>query len=505
MSDLAAAWDAAKPLQGDWEAAAPKKEPSTYAVAVNAGNKGMAGIPDAFLNTGNRVWNLLKAGVGTAATAAGRPDLAPDLTPEPNLVHRAFKGMGLIRDEAEPSNAKQRIVDTIMQGGVGMAANPAGSLRQMLANTATGAAGGAAAGGTKEITGSDQAAIAAGMLAPTLAQKAGGMGRAKVEEQLIRQRANEVRDATLKEGQEAGYVIPPSAVNPSKTNKILESIAGKAAVGQEAAIRNQPVTNKLAAQELGYAEGTPITKDLLNKYRNDVAQPYREVADLSPAAATALERLKEARYNARDYEKHYNVSADPKSRAEAKKYGEQAEMLETELEKMAVKAGKLELVDQLRASRQKIAKSYDIENGLNIGNADVSAPSIGRSLDGGAKMTGNLETIGKFQQAFPTFNREAASIPTPGVSKSAPVVGAILGTQGAGAAGAPGMLAGGLPLLSGPARSLVLSPTYQKYMAKADYSPGMIAKLMSELPPNTPPEVALQSLLLSRAVAERGQ
>ena len=52
---------------------------------------------------------------------------------------------------------------------------------------------------------------------------------------LARQEAqNQVRDATLRRAQDAGYVLPPSAVNPSMGGNAAESFAGKSALNQEA-------------------------------------------------------------------------------------------------------------------------------------------------------------------------------------------------------------------------------------------------------------------------------
>ena len=88
-------FEAAKPtasMQAEWEQAAPTGKPSNLAVAGNAAVKGLAAIPDAVLNTPVNAWNLLKMAFGTAAGAAGRPDITSniEITPSPNVVHRAL-------------------------------------------------------------------------------------------------------------------------------------------------------------------------------------------------------------------------------------------------------------------------------------------------------------------------------------------------------------------------------------------------------------------------------
>lgn len=506
--------------------------PSDASVALNSTNKGIASLPDALLNLPNKVMNLGRAAVGTGAIALGRPDLAPDLTPDPNYAQRGMRALGMTSEKAEPTNARQRIIDAMVQGGVGMAVAPARSGGQLAANVLQGVVGGGAAGTTQEATGNDALAISAGMLAPVGANAAANRARQKVADAAIARSANEVRDQSLAAGREEGYVVSPSTVKPSFMNNRLESIAGKAALKQEATIRNQGITNKIAARELDMPEGTAITEGKLKAYRAEVAEPYREAAKLptlppdrvsgmkgsfaspyplfGPKKLTAeqtVRDLKQARYDANNKWKEANRTGQVSSLEEAKALSAKVESLEAHLEATAAAAGKTELVAQLRDARQKIAKSYDIERSLNLGNADISAPTLGRALDNGAKLSGGLETIGKFQQGpGRQFMGEGSSVPTPGVSALEPY--AMAGAGAAGSAlsgGVGGIIAGGFPLIRGPVRSLLLSKPYQRFMASPDYSPGVVNKLLSQMPPGTSPEVALQAMLIARAIAERNQ
>ncbi len=79
--------------------ASVKESPAAYQVGVNAVNKGMANTIDMLLNAPQNVANLARAGFGTAAIAAGRPDLAPEIRPTPDLARRAFTALGGIRPE----------------------------------------------------------------------------------------------------------------------------------------------------------------------------------------------------------------------------------------------------------------------------------------------------------------------------------------------------------------------------------------------------------------------
>lgn len=486
-------------LRLESEQAPRKAMPTNTAVAGNAINKGLADFPDMFLNAPTHAWNLGKAAVGTAATALGRPDLAPDLTPNLDLGRKAMEGMGFIHDDAEPQTGLQRVLASALRSGTMGMFNPAVGVKQAVSNMAISGAGGGAGAATKEATGSDTAAIVASMLTPMAVQGAKSRAQSQVAEAQIRQNANSVRDETASNARAAGYVLPPTELRPNALNNVLESIGGKAAIKQEASLRNQPVTNRLAAEELGLPKGTALTEGILKDFRKDAAQPYREIAAISPVAEKALERLKQARADATAQYKFYDRSLDPEALAKAKTLSARAETLETAIEKAATKAGRPELVNELREARQKIAKSYDIERALNAGDANINAATLGRAYDKGKPLTGNLETIAKFAEGPGTkFVREGSAVPAPGVSAMNAIVGSILGGGGAAAFGPAGLALAAAPFARGGVRDLVLSKPYQKMMGTPDYSPGMINRLMASVPANQR-DAVIQALLAAQA------
>lgn len=305
-----------------------------------------------------------------------------------------------------------------------------------------------------------------------------------------------VRDATIKEAQSAGYVLPPTVTGGGTTSKALESLGGKAAIGQEASVRNQQITNKIARAEAGLSENEPISESTLKAARERLAQPYRDIADLSEKAAADLEKLKSTRADAKAQWQFYNRSADPKALKAAEKLDAKAEALEKSIEGEAVKATMGQsalakgLLDRLKESRKALAKNYDVEKALNVGSGDVDAAAIGRMLDkrGEQGVTGGLGTIGRFAEAFPKFARERPSGDSgPGVSKLTPYAAAALGLGGYGASehygmGPWGMSAAALPLLSGPARSIALSKMMQ---TAPEYAPGASVRL-ADLATNNP-------------------
>lgn len=490
-------------LQDDPAPAAPKPEgPSDARVALNATSKAIAGIPDSILNTPTRVWNLLKAGAGTVATAAGKPDLAPNLSEEPDYAKRLLTKLGAIRPEAEPTNSRQRVIDAATQGATGMMINPASTARQVASNVATGTLAGGAAGVTKETTGSDEAAILAGLVVPGAVQGAGNAARAKVADALVKKGQAAESDKVLADARKEGYVVPPASVNPSFLNNRLESLAGKAAIKQQAGQDNQTITNTIAARELGMPPETAITPGKLDAYRHTEAAPYREVAALSNNAKQFLEMLKQSRVDANDWWKFYGRTGDPSAKAKAESLTQAAEAMEIRIQSIAAKAGKPSLVDDLKAARTKIAKAWDIDRALNLGDAGVSAPTLGRAYDKGAPFTDGLETISKFAEGpGRQFVTEGSRIPAPGVSGTELYGQAGLGAAGHAVAGpAGGFLAAGIPLLRGPVRSLLLSKAYQESLGKPNREAGITARAASKIPQQ---DALIQAILMGRTMVEQ--
>lgn len=301
----------------------------------------------------------------------------------------------------------------------------------------------------------------------------------KTAEQAGAQSRNALRDAALAEGRGAGYVVPNSEVAPSFLGNRLESIGGKAAIKQEAAVRNQQVTNALTRQALGLSDDVPISQSTLDNLRKTAGRAYQEVSALSPQAKSDLEALKVARSDATGWFTAYNRSARPDDLAKAKAARELADQLESALEGHAKAAGRDELIPALVDARKQIAKTYTVERALNKATGDVSAPVIGRLYDKGKPLSDGLDTVGRFNQAFPKFTGTGVSTPAAGVSKSEALASLLLGSVGAAGAGPLGITAAAVPLLSHPARALALSPMLQK---TPKYGVGLATRAAAALP-----------------------
>lgn len=496
-------------------------EPSMGQVAANAIPKGLANL----LNTPMTLASLIMQGLANLPMAGHLTSLQ-DAANEPELKANPAmdlaKQVGAVDPAKDPQTGPQRIVDMAIQTAIGAAAVPAGGLAQAAKGAAVGAASGAAAQTTKELTGSDLLAAAVGMATPFAISALSSSSKKLL--------MTPTKEQTFKDAQDVGYVVEPSSVRTPSSK--LETVAGKAAIAQDAAFRNQEVTNKLAAKSIGLPEDTPISMGIIEDVRKEAGKVYQEVADLSPKAARALDQLKQARFEASDYFRYYNKTGDPAAGKQARSWQARADALEKTIDIEAKKIvdvyaarpsspvgnpampiaaprlaqgqttpqietrevgfplpatgkeptsqagsqartinlekvgettqGDPQLLVRLRASRQLIARTHDLERAINLGDGNISAPIIGRMLDQGRPLTGELAIIGRFAQAFPRVTREIAGVPPPGVSGTDAAASAILATGGAAAAGGvEGAVTGLLPLLRSPARNKVLSNGYQ--------------------------------------------
>jgi hypothetical protein len=248
-----------------------------------------------------------------------------------------------------------------------------------------------------------------------------------------------VRRATLEGSRKAGYVVPPATTNPSITNKILESIGGKAATAQDAALRNQSVTNTLARRSVGMADDAPITKDALGAIRSEAGDAYevlRKVGSvaLDQKATQSLDdvaakftgsKLKDALGGGNDIPKIVQaLKAEPLNgdaavdaisllrdkasvaytggdKGLSKAYRELSKTLEDLMERNL--SG--DALKNFRAARQLMAKTHTVEGALNSATGNVSATKLASQLDK-KPLSGDLLTAARFGKGFPNAARE---------------------------------------------------------------------------------------------------
>ena len=355
-----------------------------------------------------------------------------------------------------------------MLGGAYGGLQPTDSMKQRGTNAAFGAAGGVAG----QYVGGKIGQKASSMLADRTARKAAERAQ------------NTVVDQTLNEAHRAGYVFPPTAMNK---NSFLEGISGQFKTQQEAAWRNQQVTNNLMRKDLGLKPNEPVTKQAFQKFFKEQGKAYDDVARINNQAAIELEALKTVRHEAKLHFDHYSRTADPEALLKGQALRQTADGLEKSLESHAMNAGKPELVNNLRKARTNMAKGYTYEDAVRFSTGDVNAGNIAKDYTAGMRgegprLTGNLERIGKVAEARPESMRMRGFSPNP-----TSALDTMAATVAAGASGGtPGLLAAGVPLLRGPVRNYLLSPSVQNALRPkpSDYAVGLTPQLVEKLMTN---------------------
>jgi hypothetical protein len=351
-----------------------------------------------------------------------------------------------------------------------------------------------------------------------------GAGMSKVVSALRGDKLSPQMISAVEKARETGYTVPPTQAGGGIINRALEGMAGKASTLQEASVRNQEITNKLAVKSLGLPEETVLTPEVLANIRNDASSAYEAlknlpkkpavtadttmnriaVAEINPAKM--VEDLKIARKDAEGYYNAYVRSAHPEDLAKAKAFKSQATSLENSLEKYAEEMGQKDLVPALRSARQLIAKTYTVENAMNKTTGTIDAKNLATRLQKGKPMSEELKQIAEFAQAFPKASQMPEKIGgTIGISP--------LDYTAAGLAGGASMLSGEdkgttsattlAALLARPAaRKLVLSaPMQNRLIQQQATAPGAIRQAL----PSSEEAKQLAKILLMQSAGQAAQ
>lgn len=294
-----------------------------------------------------------------------------------------------------------------------------------------------------------------------------------------------------------GATLPPTQVNPSLLNRMLEGFSGKQQTGQVASIKNQEVVNAQARKTLNLPEDTVITPQVLQNYRNVKGQSYealksnnayytdkqfitdvnKRTSELQKLANTTdvsaelnvlnglkqmsfdgdglVEQMKRLRY---DGERN-SMSADPKNAALGKAQKFAARQLEDLAERNLQKFNQPDVMSNFKQARQDIAKSYTIEKSLNAVTGDVSGAKLGERAAQGKIVPSELQALADAAAAYPTAFQNTSRIGSvPGISPLD------VGAAGVAAAssGNPSLLGA---VIGRPAvRAGITSPTFQRNM-----------------------------------------
>ena len=261
-----------------------------------------------------------------------------------------------------------------------------------------------------------------------------------------------VRANTLKDAQQAGLVVPPSSSNPSTANRLIESLGGKMATQQDASMKNQVLANQLANLSLGRPQGAMLTEDALQTVRtnafNQAYKPVRgigtlrldskfekalddatatvdKVAKQYPKLAntqlsetiqslmstaidsdTAVDTIQLLRDRAKDAYRQGDTEGGKAYKSVAKAF---EDAIERSLERRGKDAAKI--LTDFREGRKLIAKTHSVEDALNGGTGNVSIRKLSQQLSKGKPLSGELEMLGRFGQAFPKAAQEITDSP----------------------------------------------------------------------------------------------
>lgn len=345
--------------------------------------------------------------------------------------------------------------------------------------------------------------------------RAGGKAieEASAPELAAKKAINETKDATIKQSLEAGYVIPRSKYNPSTTTSALESVGGKEATGQQAAKNNQYNTDKLAREYLGLPADTAFSKPLMDDLLKSRAEPYREAASL-PSVQTQstsgglikagqtrngriiVDEIKDARDKSRANWKSFNSgmgSSPNEALKDALAADAEVAKLENELEDLAQRNNKPDLLNSLRQSRQELAKIHTVEKAMNPATGEINAANFKREYNKNVPLTGQAKVIADFANAFPSESRLGSNVPAPDVSKLNAVLTGAAGAAGGASGGIPGGIMSGTAAYLAPsiARKMALSKALQKL---PKYEQSMVVKMMKASPKSNPLALALYEM-----------
>lgn len=388
------------------------------------------------------------------------------------------------------------VVGAGLVGGAMGLLQPSTSANETMRNTELGTAGGAAGqwAGSK------------------VAQAVGNSLSRRATTAAVTQQQNAARDAVLTQSRQAGYVVPPTDVNPSGVNTALESLSGKAATRQGAQAANAGVTDKLVSADLGLTPNAPLTRQAIAAVRQPAGQVYQKIGASGPFASDAqyftdlaaagqgvknlqgayagigsqanqdvqnliksvsvathpgpeaVELSKFLRNQAStNFRTAFATGGDPEKLGLARAQSQVADAVEDMIGRNLQQSGNGALAQQWQDARTLIAKSYQAQSAFKGGHFD--ATKLAAQMNRGKPVSGGTGIAANFADQFGS----AARLPKGGVGVSKLGAGVALGGL---MTGHP--LLATLPFASALARRGILSDAGQGLLASPSYAPGLM-------------------------------
>ena len=275
----------------------------------------------------------------------------------------------------------------------------------------------------------------------------GGAG-SKLAESIRGTKLSPQMQTAVTDARQVGYTVPPTQAGGGIINRLLEGLAGKASTLQEASVRNQDITSKLANKSLGLAEDAILTPELLKSVRDQAGQVYDQIgttgiiipkksfhnaldkagedavkAELNFPNETSkkiLETIGSIRKDAFDAGsaisriKQLRTEADIAYRAGNTDLGkatkEAATALEDAVEGHLTKLNQPDALNKFKEARQLIAKTYTVQKAMNPKTGTVDAIALASRLKAGKPMSAELKDIAEFGLAFPKVAQKSEKI-----------------------------------------------------------------------------------------------
>ena len=521
------------------EIPAERRPPTTKAVVTSAPYKALGGVADMFLNAPQNVINLTKMGAGTLATAAGFPNLAPEVTAPPERATNMLRQMGFI-SPTENMTQGQRVLDRGLQAATGGMLSPARTGAELLRSGGIGLVSGATGQGVTEATGSP---VAGALTSIAIPSATAATARARQVQLDMQRSQNAVRDLTIRAGQSERLVTTPGSVTPSGQNVLLERIGGKTGLQQRAAVQNQPEIDRLARRAVGLpVDGDLTSANMQNIRRQEYQTGYAPVARIGPISTDAAftQSLDDvlaaytgpgrsfpnaipqpvtdlvANYRVGQFNSGDAIGATRTLRAESQANMSRGDTglglaqraisnaLENQIERALQTAGgpnAQALLDQFRASRQRMAISHSIEDAIVEGGGSVNARTLANDLQTrGRYFSGDLDLIARFAN----ISRPTMTIPG---AAGTPDAGGILGTTlGSGGGALLGHLLAGVPgatvgAMAGAVAPRAVQLATQQYLL----SPMGQSRAIPSYNANAPMSPVLRNALIGLPVAQESQ
>lgn len=295
------------------------------------------------------------------------------------------------------------------------------------------------------------------------------------------------KDAAFMAGRDLGLKAPPASVSPTLGARTLETIGGKVATAQDAAIDNMAKFTSAGKKAIGIADDVQLSPESIDAVRRTAGQAYGEAAGLGKLTAAAddlpksvridryadhvslnprsevnaaevVEAWKQANHEATAYYRAFARDANPETLAKAKAAAADAKRIDAFLDKTVQAMGKPDLSQRLKEARVLIAKTHSVEGAMNPSTGVVSGTKLAKQLEKGKPLSGDLKKAAQFAQAFPKASREILD------SGSVRNTDLIVGGGTAALTGQPWYL--GYPLFRAASRSMALSPMMQNRLLR---------------------------------------